>query len=186
MHGYCLMTNHVHLIVVPLSRTALASVVGQAHQLHAQRINELYGRVGHLWHSRFYSCPMDDDHFPKGLRYVECNPRRAGLVQVPWEYPWSSAAAHCSGVDPTGLLNLEYWRRTEDPASWREFLCGGDDLELLESIRKQTSHGRPLGADQFVEGLERLLNRRLRPRRAGRPTKPISKEKAAGALPEIR
>jgi putative transposase len=184
LHGFCLMTNHVHLIVTPLTEESLAKAVGRAHQLYAQYINDHCGRIGHLWHSRFFSCPMDDDHYMTGLRYAERNPQRAGLVRVPWEYPWSSAAAHCSGVDPAGLLNLEYWRCLAASLNWREFLCDDDDAQLLESIRKQTRHGRPLGGNRFIDALERRLNRRLRPRRAGRPKKP-AEENAADAALEI-
>jgi putative transposase len=186
VHGYCLMTNHVHLIVVPSTETSLAKAIGRAHQLYAQHINELYQRVGHLWHSRFFSCPMDGDHYLAGLRYAECNPKRACLVVTPWEYPWSSAAAHCNGVDPTSLLNLDYWQTVADPAYWREYLCGGDDLQLLESIRKQTLHGRPLGDDRFIAGLESRLDRCLRPGRVGRPRKPAADESGASAALENR
>jgi len=182
LHGFCLMTNHVHLIVMPLTEESLAKAVGRAHHLYAQYINDLYGRIGHLWHSRFFSCPMDDDHYVQGLRYAERNPQRAGLVRVPWEYPWSSAAAHCNGVDPTGLLDLEHWRGVTASLDWRGFLCDDDDAQLLDSIRTQTRHGRPLGRDRFIDALEKRLNRRLRPKRAGRPRKPAKENTAEAAL----
>lgn len=173
VHGYCLMTNHVHLIVTPATAASLAKGIGLAHQLYAQYVNDLHGWVGHLWRSRFYSCSMDDEHYLAGMGYVERNPQRAGLVRLPWEYPWSSAAAHCNGVDPAGLVSFRYWQRFANPALWREILCGPDDPQLLESIREKTRHGRPLGSDRFIDELEEKLGRPLRPRRRGRPRKSV-------------
>jgi putative transposase len=166
------MTNHVHLIVTPYAGGSLAKGIGLTHQLYAQYVNDLYRRDGHLWHSRYYSCPMDDDHFLTGMGYVEKNPQRAGLVRFPWDYPWSSATAHCNGVDPGGLVSFALWQRFTTPAIWREILCGPDDPQLLKLIRDKTRHGRPLGGDQFIDELEEKVGRPLRPRRAGRPRKP--------------
>ncbi len=87
VHGYCLMSNHVHLIAVPRAKFSIAKAIGVAHGQYARHVNEVHGRVGHLWQSRFYSCTMDDDHYVLGMRYVECNPERAGLVAHPCEYP---------------------------------------------------------------------------------------------------
>jgi putative transposase len=186
VHGYCLMTNHVHLIVVPSTEAALAQAIGRAHQLYAQHVNELYHRVGHLWNSRFYSCPMDDDHYLAGLRYAECNPKHAGLVLLPWEYPWSSAAAHCSGVDPTCILEFRYWRSVAGSAYWREYLCDDDDVQIRETMRKHTLRGRPLGDDRFIAGIEERLGRCLRPCPVGRPRKPTAKGSAESAALENR
>ncbi|MDA0207457.1 MAG: transposase [Acidobacteria bacterium] len=59
--GYCLMTNHVHLIAVPQRPDSLAQALGNTHQLHAQRFNRRYGRSGHAWQNRFFSCPLGPD-----------------------------------------------------------------------------------------------------------------------------
>ena len=171
VHGYCLMANHVHLIAVPLTRTAMAKAVGQAHWIYSQYFNDMYGRCGHLWHSRFYSCSMDGDHRVAGLRYVECNPERAGLVRLPWEYVWSSAAAHCGREDPNGLLNLDQWFLEWTSEAWRAMLVGDLGGTIVDSIRERTSSGRPLGSDRFVAELEVKLGRQLRARPVGRPRK---------------
>ena len=75
--------------------------------------------TGHLWQNRFFSCPLDEDHFWEALRYVELNPVRAGLVRNAWEWPWSSARAHVTGIDETGLLNMDLWRTRFDGNRWR-------------------------------------------------------------------
>ena len=93
--AYCLMTNHVHLIVTPTTEKSLAKALGRTHLMYAQYINRLHDRLGHLWQSRFYSCPMDENHMYNAAAYIELNPVRAGMVKVPWDYVWSSAGVHC-------------------------------------------------------------------------------------------
>ena len=92
--AYCLMTNHVHLIAVPEREDSLAVLFGRAHGRYSQALNIRRGRCGHLWQARFHSCPMSAVHLQVGLRYVEANPCRAGLVERPEHYRWSSAAVH--------------------------------------------------------------------------------------------
>lgn len=169
MHGYCLMSNHVHLVAVPRAKISLAKAVGVTHGQYASYFNDVHGRVGHLWQSRFYSCTMDDDHYVEGMRYVECNPERAGLVAHPREYPWSSAAAHCGGCDPTGLLQMNSWRWASDPGRWQAFLEGKTSGEFIDRFRTRTTSGYPLGSKEFVDALEVELGRRLRSAPRGRP-----------------
>ena len=169
--GYCLMTNHVHLVVAPTTVETLAKAIGRTHFRYSQYINRLHGRSGHLWQNRFYSCPVDADHFLAALRYAECNPRRARMVRLPWRYRWSSAAAHCGEEDPSGLLNVREWRRIMRPAQWRKLLVQPQEEEVVESLWRQTFNGRPLGSDRFIAKLEAKLNRRLRANRVGRPSK---------------
>jgi putative transposase len=103
--GYCLMTNHVHVLAKPLKEDSLANAIGRTHFVYTRYINRLHGRRGHLWQNRFYSCALDEGHFWLALRYVERNPVRAKIVRQAWEYPWSSAAVHTGGSDSTGLWN---------------------------------------------------------------------------------
>src|SRR5579883_230312 len=104
--GYCLMSNHVHLIAVPERLGALASALGRTHVDYARWLNLRRGETGHVWQNRFYSCALDERHQWHALRYVELNPVRAGLVAHAAEWPWSSAAAHLQGSDASGLLDL--------------------------------------------------------------------------------
>src|SRR4051794_7568134 len=60
--AYCLMTNHVHHLLIPATEDSLAKALGRAHWLYTQYVNRLHGRTGHLWQNRFYSCAMDDEH----------------------------------------------------------------------------------------------------------------------------
>jgi len=169
--GYCLMTNHIHLVVTPEREDSLAGALKRTNQLYAQYVNRLHGRSGHLWQDRFFSCPLDETHRRRALVYIERNPVRARLCRKPWRWQWSSAAAHCGSNDPSGLLNLSGWQKQMDTARWRELLTRGDDERQLARLRLCTSRGRPLGSDKFVAKLETFLGRRLRPLQRGRPVK---------------
>lgn len=78
--AFCLMTNHVHLVVVPEREDSLAKALRDAHTVYAMRFNTRTRLSGHVWQGRFYSCPMDESHLWAAVRYVERNPVRAGTV----------------------------------------------------------------------------------------------------------
>ena len=169
--GYCLMTNHVHLIATPATVGALAETLRRVNQFYTQYINRLHGRSGHLWQDRFFSCGMDEAHFWTALIYVERNPVRAGIVRRAWEWGWSSAAGQCGLGDAAGLLDLGSWRKRSAGQDWRASLALVQDEPMVEQLRLCTTRGRPLGSDSFVSKLEHLLGRRLRPLPQGRPRK---------------
>jgi len=171
LHGYCLMPNHVHLLPVPAEEVGLARMMGLVHQRYSQLLNWRAGQTGHCWQNRFFSCPLDDTYCGRALRYVERNPARAHLVPDPWDYPWSSALAHCTGEDPTGLLDLTDWRTHWPDESWREYLTLPEEPGEVETIRLSTTIGRPLGSEAFLTHLEAQTGRRLRPYPVGRPRK---------------
>ncbi|HEY3379116.1 MAG TPA: transposase [Armatimonadota bacterium] len=169
--AYCLMPNHVHLIAVPATAPALAHAVGGTHMRYTQYLNGYKGWTGHIWQGRFYSCVLDEVFLWTALRYVERNPVRAGLVTQPWEFPWSSAAAHTGKADPSGLLDLEAWARRCTPEAWRAQLGYADDRADAEIMRAHTQVGRPLGRSDFIDELENTLGHCLRPQPVGRPRK---------------
>ena len=115
--AYCLMPNHVHLIVVPQSAESLRRAISEAHRRSTRRINFREGWRGHLWQGRFASFVMDKDHLLTAARYVELNPVRTGLVQEPSRYRWSSAAAHLRGRD--------VWPCQGQPCSVPAWTCPG-------------------------------------------------------------
>ncbi|MBN9656625.1 MAG: transposase [Acidobacteria bacterium] len=108
--AYCLMPNHIHLIAVPPETDSLAVLLPRVHGRFAQYFNARRRRCGHLWQNRFFSCPMGQSHLWTAVHYVEANPIRAGLVQQPVEYEWSSAEAHFSGHDRRRLLDMDFFR----------------------------------------------------------------------------
>lgn len=170
--GYCLMTNHVHVVGVPDKESTLPEVLGGAHSEYTRFINTVYGRCGHLWQARYYSCPMDKWHALQALAYVECNPVRARMVDEAWRYSWSSAAAHCSGrMGAIELSNLE-WFSEYSPARWRSVLTSGVASEAFAArLREATRIGFALGSPPFLETLRAQVGRDVERRRAGRPKK---------------
>jgi putative transposase len=166
--AWCLMPNHVHLVLVPSSERGLAAGVGPAHLRYTRAINAREGWTGHLWQGRFASFVMDERHLTACARYVELNPVRAGLVDRPEDWPWSSARAHLAGrsdglVDPAPLL--ERW------PDWRAVLDAGLRDEDREAIRLRERSGHPLGDESFIASLAAATGRRLAPARPGRRPK---------------
>ena len=169
--GYCLMTNHVHLIAVPNSEDALARTLGCTHSEYALALNHAQGRSGHVWQNRFFSCPLEESHLLRALRYVELNPVRAGLASEPWSWPWSSARAHTLEhvLDPVLDYRWEEYFGHWDYGEWQEILCAGMSSGECDSVRRATHTGEPLGSREFVLALERQAGRRLRVLARGRP-----------------
>ena len=94
IYAYCLMSNHVHFIAAPVKEDSLAMTFKYANMRYSSYFNKKNKRSGHLWQGRFYSCPLQFEHALEALRYVERNPVRARMVELPWEYEWSSAREH--------------------------------------------------------------------------------------------
>ena len=173
LEGYCLMSNHVHLVATPHKEDSLANAVGRAHFRYTQYINRFHKRSGNLWQGRFYSCALDERHFWEAMRYVELNPVRAKMCRKAWRYEWSSAGAHVGGGngDESGLLNLAKWHDEMGGGEWRRLLEEGVDEEGLARLRLNTRTGRPLGTDSFLSKIESLIGRRVRALPVGRPKK---------------
>jgi putative transposase len=177
--GYCLMSNHVHLITVPRTGEAMAQTLKHTHGRYAAYWNTRNSSSGHVWQGRFYSCPLVEAHLWKALRYVELNPVRAAMVTAAEQWRWSSAAAHC-GVVPNALLEMERWRKRWTTTEWREHLAAGESPTEVSALRQYTHTGRPLGSAEFVAALEHSILRPLIPRKAGRPKKPFGDSRQDG------
>jgi putative transposase len=162
--AYCLMPNHVHLILTPSDPDGLRAALGEAHRRYSSRVNRREGWTGYLWQGRFASVAMDEPHLMACARYVEMNPVRARLVERAADWPWSSAAAHLAGrgdglVDAAPLL--------ERAADWRGLLDSALPQADYDAIRRGERTGRPLGGEVFVKALEASLGRSLQPGKRG-------------------
>jgi len=161
--AYCLMTNHVHLVVIPDRADSLAVLFRRVHGSYAQSVNTQRRRTGHLWQNRFYSCPMSEAHLWVGLRYVEQNPVRAAMVDNPEGYRWSSAANHLNGVpDRSGVLDTGFWERSGGRETWRELHADPERPTQTHLLRRCTYAGRPFGDEEFVSRLEAVFQRKWR------------------------
>jgi putative transposase len=168
--AYCLMTNHVHLVLRPATAEALRCALRPLHMRHTQRVNRRHDWKGHLWQGRYFSSPLDEDYLWAAIRYVELNPVRACLVDRAEEYPWSSASAHCGVTNDPVLTSDEAWRiRLAAIGDWSTWLVAGGDDRSIDVLRRHADKGIPCGSTQFVEELERATGRALRARPQGRP-----------------
>ncbi|MGA3203014.1 MAG: transposase [Bryobacteraceae bacterium] len=157
---YCLMTNHVHLIVVPEEVDSLAVLFRRVHGRYSQYLNTRRHRSGHLWQARYYSCPLSGNHLWIALRYVEQNPCRAYLAGNPEQYRWSGAEAHLvTGIDTSRVLDMEFWRRAGGTDTWAEMHSAKNSSDSITLLRRCTYAGRPFGEAAFVERLEARFQR---------------------------
>jgi putative transposase len=166
--AWCLMPNHVHLILVPQTPDGLRAALGEAHRRYTKFVNEREGWRGHLWQGRFASFAMDEAWLVACARYVELNPVRAGLVERPEQWRWSSARAHL-GRAPDGITEVR--PLLERFPDWRSLLEGGLDERRRQAIRACERTGHPLGGAAFLEQLRTVLGRDPLPRPRGRPKK---------------
>jgi putative transposase len=162
--AYCLMPNHVHLILRPEHADGLGRAVGETHRRFTNFINARGRWTGHLFQARFSSVVLDDEHLVCAARYVSLNPVRAGLVGRAEDWKWSSVRAHLAAKDDTYVSVRPILDRVPH---LRELLQAGeqDDYKLL---RDAETTGRPLGTADFIEGLERILGRKIARQTVGR------------------
>lgn len=162
--AYCLMPNHVHFVVVPKESDSLSRLFRQVHRNYTRIINLRKKCTGHLWQERFHSFVMDEDYLLATVRYVERNPVKAKLCVSPEQWQWSSAGAHIVGCDDTVVTVGPMLERV---SNWRSYLRTEESEKNLASIRRFSSSGRPAGEEGFVDKLEKLTERVLKPRRPG-------------------
>src|SRR5450631_4723459 len=150
--AWCLMPNHVHLIVVPSDPDGLRRALARVHRSYAGIIQARRKRSGHFWQGRFGAVAMDEAHLAAALRYVSLNPVRARLVTRAQDWAWSSTRAHLRGRDDgvTALAPI----KARFPR-FADLLASEADPEQLQRLRAAESIGRPIGDDRFLARLER-------------------------------
>lgn len=159
--AWCLMSNHVHLILTPPSADALRATMASTHTRYAQWINRSQDLSGHLFQGRFHSYAMDDAHLIAAARYVENNPVKAGLVENAEDWHWSSARSHTRKIDD-GLTDRN--ALAQHLPNWRAYLArGAEASEQVEAIEAALLSGQPQGTSPVIQALV------APPRRRGRP-----------------
>ncbi len=171
--AYCLMTNHVHLVLVPQSESGLQQVLKPLHMRYSQHINKTKGWKGHLWQGRFFSSPLDDEYTWSTIRYVERNPVQAGMMLKSEDYRWSSAAAHCGLQENTLLAPLLGSLKGIPQYEWSSWLALSENQGMVDIIQRNIEKGLPCGDDGFLDRLEAIAKRSLRYKPQGRPVKEI-------------
>ena len=179
LHAYCLMTNHVHLLLTPPDSGACSSLMRDLGQRYVQYFNRRHGRSGTLWEGRYRSCLVDSARYVLGCyRYIEMNPVRAHMVATPSDYRWSSFHANSGRMQSTmlaphaeyGALALE---QSERYSAYQGLFSGAEDPLLLAAIRDATDGGYALLGDDMKAKLAesgRRLERGKLGRRAEKTT----------------
>ena len=166
VNGYCLMTNHVHIILTPKHEQSLGLAIREIHKAYTRRINFRTRVKGHLFQGRFFSCALDQAHYLTAMCYVERNPVKAKIVKNAWEYEWSSAKYH-TGKEAASLLIQKPDSLLGSHKEWkRELRREPAEVNFFE---ERTRTGRPCGDDKFIKMAQRKTGRELFPKPAGRP-----------------
>jgi putative transposase len=176
--AYCLMPNHVHIILTPADPDGLRRTLADLHRRYTAHVNARNRWTGHLWQGRFGSVAMDEAHLFTAARYVSLNPVRARLTARAEDWPWSSARAHLAGRDDGVVKVAPLLERIEDFAS---FLDHPLEDDAYMALRRSETIGRPLGSAEWIESLERDHARSLAPRKRGRKPRDDA-ESAKGEL----
>lgn len=162
--AYCLMPNHVHLMLVPPDADGLRAALGEAHRRYTRHVNFREGWRGYLWQGRFASFPMDETYALACARYIELNPVRGKLTPRPNGWRWSSTRAHLAGKDDELVRVRPLLELSPD---WKDFLATSLADHDREAIRAGERTGRPLGSPRFVARLEKRLDRTLARQKPG-------------------
>lgn len=178
VHAYVLMTNHVHMLLTPTNADSVGILMKRLGQRYVQYINRTYKRTGTLWESRYRSClVLEDAYLMACYRYIELNPVRAGIVENPARYQWSSYRHNGLGETSDLLsphqLYLDLGRNDSERRA-RYFNLFADELraELIEEFRHATANNSALGSERFRRDVERVSGRRLTRKRSARPALP--------------
>ncbi|MEX2130744.1 MAG: transposase, partial [Pseudohongiellaceae bacterium] len=174
-HAWCLMTNHVHLLVTPECDTGISNFMKVVCSRYAQYINKNYLRTGTLWEGRHKASAVESrTYLLKCYRYIELNPVAAMMVSQPAEYRWSSYGANAWGENDQLITPHEDYlelssNRLTRQASYRELFNSRLTDEDVKTFRKAAHYSMPVGSPQFHAQLEARLGRPLGQASRGRP-----------------
>jgi len=163
--AYCLMPNHVHLVLTPSTPDGLAKAVGEAHRRYTAFFNARARVTGHLFQGRFASRAMDEDHLLAATRYLALNPVRARLVNAAADWPHASVRAHLAGRDDELVAVAPLLERVANFADLLDL--AGDADERSAAFAAPGANGRPLGGLAFIAMVEAKLGRAVRPGKRG-------------------
>ncbi|MFH1549443.1 MAG: transposase [Planctomycetota bacterium] len=167
--AYALMTNHVHLLLRPPDKDALSKLMLKLNVTYVKYFQEKHRVTGHIFESRFKSYPVEDDEYLwQVVRYIDQNPLRAGLVDKPHEYRFSSAAAHISGTTDGIITQLPF--DPGDSGAFAEYVAQPGSKDELTRIQESIRRNKPLGGKRFVSRLADIFG--IKFARPGRPRKP--------------
>jgi putative transposase len=155
LHAYCLMTNHVHLLLTPSDKESCSALMRDLGRRYVPYFNRRHGRTGTLWEGRFHSCIVESARYVLACyRYIELNPVRAKMVGRAAAYLWSSYAINTGSRADTMISPHAEFAALAAATERRSVAYQGlfedrMDEPLLEAIRDATNGGYPLVSDAF-------------------------------------
>ncbi|AXJ04707.1 transposase [Pseudomonas fluorescens] len=177
VYAFCLMTNHVHLLLAPGETTSnlgqlMKAIVGRMTRYR----NKVEGRSGTLWESRYKSSVVQSDTYLLACsRYIELNPVRANMVARAEDYRWSSFALRLRDFSKTSWLDKDPCFLQLGPTDairherYKSFIEGATPSNELQLIRAALQRGQLTGDTRFVDEIEKFTGRRVHFRVRGRP-----------------
>lgn len=175
IHAYAFLHNQVHLLITQQASHGIAQLFQSLGRRYVRYFNDLHGRSGTLWEGRYKSCLVQPEQYLMSCyRYIDLHPVRNGMVKNPEEYNWSSAAAYIRGVtdrlvNEHSVYSAFVGESNERQQKYKKFLSQGVPKKEAELIKKTVDKSGVLGSESFMFEMEKLLGRRLRPRKPGRP-----------------
>lgn len=175
IHAYVLMTNHVHLLVTPRAANDISLLFQGIGRHFVPYINKTYQRRGSLWEGRHKGHILEsENYFLICMRYIEMNPVRAGMVEHPAQYRWSSYAANARGIDNAIIQPHELYLSLGKTPEARQAAYQGlfemtINLDELELICASLHSGTPLGNDRFKRRIESAVGGAVGFSKRGRP-----------------
>ena len=175
LHAYVLMTNHVHLLLTPMSENGASHLMQDVGRKYVRYINYAYRRSGTLWEGRYKASLVDSEaYLLTCMRYIELNPLRANMVTHPGEYRWSSYACNANGNENALITPHPLYKQLgADPVScqhtYRELFRQHMEHTTIHDIREALNQELVLGREDFKDRIEQMTKRQTRPGRSGRP-----------------
>jgi putative transposase len=173
IHAYVLMGNHVHLLATPAGQRGLSDFMHKLGTRYVGWFNHRHQRTGTLWEGRFRSNLIESDSYLLVCtRYIELNPVRVGMVEMPADWRWSSARHHLGlGTDPVITEHSIFWNFGNTPfereVRYREFLMQSVPAGEAQAFTRACLRGRALGSPEFLT----RAGQPTQPRKRGRPFK---------------
>ena len=188
IHGYVLMTNHVHLLITPQTPGSLPRTMQSLGRRYVRYVNATYRRTGTLWEGRYRAAPIDSEaYFLACCRYIELNPVRARMVRHPRDYRWSSYRAHAQGRADLLLTGHGLYDRLGRTAAtrqqqYRALFRAAPNEDFVQDLRAATNGGWALGDARFKQQIAKALGRRVVPLPKGRPPKAVAERRQLSLL----
>ena len=177
VNAYVLLDNHFHLLLTPPSEEAMSLMMQSVGRSYVRYFNKRHNRTGTLWEGRYKSSVLDSEaYLLTCMSYIDLNPVRAGLVEAPENFNWSSYK-HLIGqkIDKLVTPHALYWGLGNTPfsreAAYAEFVSSGLSATIQKDLTESVLKGRVVGRPEFLKTLQKKTQRPILPQKAGRPFK---------------